>query len=389
MYEGRLELTADAVVFLFLPLAHVLARVTQLVALDVGGTLAYWSGDAGGAPRRHRRVASDALPVRPARVREDPHAGAGGRGGRRRGQAPRSSTGRSPRAAGCARPRRPAAARGGSCGAEHALADRLVLSKVRALFGDRLQLALTGAAPIARDVLEFFDACGVLILEGYGLTETLRGRDAQHARRLPLRHRRARAARHGGRDRARRRDPAARAQRVPRLPPATRRRPPRRSTAAGCSRATWARSTPDGFLRITGRKKDLIITSSGKNVTPANIEAALRESRWISQAVVVGDNRPYLVALLTLDPDEAPALAERLGLAPDLAAHGARPARARAARGGRRAGQPALRAHRADQALRHPRPRPHPGRRRADADAEGQAGIVTERFADEIRALYA
>ena len=76
----------------------------------------------------------------------------------------------------------------------------------------------------------------------------------------------------------------------------------------------------DGFLRITGRKKDLIITSSGKNIAPANIEAALRESRWISQAVVHGDRRPYLVALLTLDPEEAPALAGELGIAPDIAA---------------------------------------------------------------------
>ena len=65
----------------------------------------------------------------------------------------------------------------------------------------------------------------------------------------------------------------------------------------------------DGYLRITGRKKDLIITSSGKNISPTNIENALRESRWISQAVVHGDNRSYLVALITLDADEAPALA--------------------------------------------------------------------------------
>jgi long-chain acyl-CoA synthetase len=76
----------------------------------------------------------------------------------------------------------------------------------------------------------------------------------------------------------------------------------------------------DGFLRITGRKKDLIITSSGKNISAANIEAALREIRWVSQAVVFGDNRPYLVALLTLDPDEAPALAERAGVECDIAA---------------------------------------------------------------------
>jgi long-chain acyl-CoA synthetase len=75
----------------------------------------------------------------------------------------------------------------------------------------------------------------------------------------------------------------------------------------------------DGFLRLTGRKKELIITSSGKNVSPANIEAALRDSRWLSQAVVYGDRRPYLVALLTLDPDEAPALAAEVGVAPDVA----------------------------------------------------------------------
>ena len=60
----------------------------------------------------------------------------------------------------------------------------------------------------------------------------------------------------------------------------------------------------DGFLSITGRKKDLIITSSGKNITPVNIESELRESRYITEAVVYGDNRPYLVAMLTLDRDE-------------------------------------------------------------------------------------
>jgi long-chain acyl-CoA synthetase len=76
-------------------------------------------------------------------------------------------------------------------------------------------------------------------------------------------------------------------------------------------------SLQDRFLTITGRKKEIIITSSGKNVTPANLETALKESRWISQAVVYGDNRPYLVALITLDPEEAPALAAQLGIEPD------------------------------------------------------------------------
>ena len=80
-----------------------------------------------------------------------------------------------------------------------------------------------------------------------------------------------------------------------------------------------------GFLRITGRKKDLIITSSGKNISPENIESMLRETRWISQAVVHGDRRPYLVALITLDPDEAPKLAAELGVPADPAAMAADP----------------------------------------------------------------
>ncbi len=203
--------------------------------------------------------------------------------------------------------------------AEHALADRLVLSKVRALFGQRLEIAVTGAAPISRDVLDFFDACGVRILEGYGLTEscaaaTLNTPDAFRfgtvGRPLP------------GTEVDIAPDGEIRL-RGPNIFPRYHEDP--EATAAALD-GDWLLSgdlgevDADGFLRITGRKKDLIITSSGKNVTPANIEAALRESRWVSQAVVVGDNRPYLVALLTLDPDEVPALAERLGLAPDAAA---------------------------------------------------------------------
>jgi long-chain acyl-CoA synthetase len=77
--------------------------------------------------------------------------------------------------------------------------------------------------------------------------------------------------------------------------------------------------TSDGYLQITGRKKDLIITSSGKNITPTNIENMLRESRWIAEAVVYGDRRPYLVAMVTLEADELPALAEQCSIPPDPA----------------------------------------------------------------------
>src|SRR5205823_13515616 len=73
----------------------------------------------------------------------------------------------------------------------------------------------------------------------------------------------------------------------------------------------------DGFIYITGRKKDIIITAGGKNITPANLENSLKQNRWISQAVVVGDRRPYLVVLITLDPEELPKFAEEHNLLPE------------------------------------------------------------------------
>ena len=73
----------------------------------------------------------------------------------------------------------------------------------------------------------------------------------------------------------------------------------------------------DGFLKITGRKKDIIITAGGKNLTPANVENDLKQSRWISQAVMHGDRRPYPVALVTLDPEEIPHFAKEHGLPED------------------------------------------------------------------------
>jgi long-chain acyl-CoA synthetase len=203
--------------------------------------------------------------------------------------------------------------------ARHAIADRLVLSKVRAVFGERIETALTGAAPIGREVLDFFEACGLPVLEGYGLTETcaaatLNTPAARRPRTVgpPLEGVELRLAGDG--------EVLIRGANVfdgyHRDEEAT-----REALADG-----WLHSgdlgslDPDGYLTITGRKKDLIITSSGKNITPSNIETALGERPWISQAVVYGDDRPYLVALLTLDRDEARSLAERVGAPPDPAA---------------------------------------------------------------------
>jgi long-chain acyl-CoA synthetase len=197
----------------------------------------------------------------------------------------------------------------------HALADKLVLSKVRAVFGPNLEVALTGAAPIGQEVLEFFDACGVIVLEGYGLTETC----AASTLNTPREHRFGTIGRPLPGCEVDIAEDGELLLRGPHVFPGYYHDPESsRGALAGRQLRTGdlGEVDDDGYVRITGRKKDLIITSSGKNISPANIEEQLRESRFISQAVVFGDKRSYLVALLTLDADEASALAERVG-APD------------------------------------------------------------------------
>ena len=129
----------------------------------------------------------------------------------------------------------------------------------------------------------------------------------------------------------------------------------------------------DGYLSITGRKKDIIITAGGKNLTPANLENDLKQSRWISQAVMYGDRRPYPVALITLDPEEIVQLADEHGL-PTIRPSSRRTRRcASSIQGVLDEVNAKYAQRRADQALRDPRPRPLAGDGRADADAEGQA----------------
>ena len=128
----------------------------------------------------------------------------------------------------------------------------------------------------------------------------------------------------------------------------------------------------DGYLSITGRKKDIIITAGGKNLTPANIENDLKQCRWISQAVMHGDQRPYPVVLITLDEEEIPASRASTACPRSRAAR----SRARDPRADRRRGRPRereIRPGRAGQEVRDPRPRPLAGDGRADPDAEGQA----------------
>jgi len=317
MYAAQVPFGDQPTVFLFLPLAHSLARVArvaQLVTLDIGGTVAFWRGDA-------KRIMDDVAATRPthlpvvprvlekvrARVLDEVEQGgaleqrafhAALSLGRRRAAARRRVDSRTPPALVVA----------------HALADRLILARVRETFGDRLEQLLVGAAPVGPEVLAFFEACGIVVLEGYGLTETCAAAtiNVPGATRIgtagqPLPGVEVRIASDG-----------EILLRGPNVFPGY--YEDETASREAVDDSGWLRTgdlgTLDdgGFLRITGRTKDLIITSNGKNITPSNLEAGLREIRWVSQAVAYGDRRPYLVALLTLDPDELRALAEHVGL---------------------------------------------------------------------------
>lgn len=203
---------------------------------------------------------------------------------------------------------------GGWLRLRHGLADALALSKVRAGLGGRLRLAISGGAPLSAPIADFFQALGIWIVEGYGLTETS---TVTHVNRLdryrigtvglPLDGVECRIADDG--------EILIRGANVMkgyfREPDATREQ---------VGEDGWLHTGDvgsiegEGFLRITDRKKDLIVTSGGKNVAPQMIENHLRQEPLISQAMVWGDRSSHLVALLTLDPDEARRWAEKEGV---------------------------------------------------------------------------
>jgi long-chain acyl-CoA synthetase len=187
------------------------------------------------------------------------------------------------------------------------IADRLVFAKVRAKLGGRLRVGVSGAAPLGLDVLEFFHSLGLLVIEGYGLTETgssLSVNDPNEFRFGTV----GRAVEgcevrldEDGEILVRSDSVFAGYYKDP------------EATAAALSDDGWFRTgdvgeiDSDGFIKITDRKKDIIITAGGKNVAPQNLENALKSSRFVSQALVVGDRRPYITALITLAPEEVEA----------------------------------------------------------------------------------
>jgi long-chain acyl-CoA synthetase len=197
--------------------------------------------------------------------------------------------------------------------ARHAVFDRLVYGKLRDAMGGRVQYAVSGGAPLGTRLGHFFRGIGVTVLEGYGLTETTAPATVNVPDRVkigtvgaPLPGVAIRIADDG--------EILIRGNNV--------------FTAyhnnddatAGAKQDGWFHTgdlgelDEDGYLKITGRKKEILVTAGGKNVAPAGLEDRLRAHPLISQCIVVGDQKPFIAALLTLDSEMYPAWAKNNGL---------------------------------------------------------------------------
>jgi long-chain acyl-CoA synthetase len=192
-------------------------------------------------------------------------------------------------------------------GLQERLADRLVFGKVRERLGGKMRLGISGAAPLSPDVIEFFHALGVPVIEGYGLTETASSAAVNQADDFRI----GTVGRAVEGTEIRLADDGEILLRSDSVFAGYYKDP--EATAAALTADGWLRTGDvgeidgDGFLRITDRKKDIIITAGGKNIAPQNLENALKASRFVSHAIVVGDRRPYVTALLTLDEPEVAA----------------------------------------------------------------------------------
>jgi long-chain acyl-CoA synthetase len=195
------------------------------------------------------------------------------------------------------------------------LAHKLVFSKLHAALGGRLQWAVSGGAPLSRDIAEFFHAAGILLLEGYGLTETCPALTFNRPDRFKfgsvgqsLPGVQLRIAADG--------EILARGPNIATL--GYYKQP--EATQEVFDPDGWFHTgdigtvDKDGFLVITDRKKDLIVTAGGMNIAPQNIENLLKADPFISQVMVYGDRRPYPVALITINPEELSKFAREQGI---------------------------------------------------------------------------
>jgi long-chain acyl-CoA synthetase len=316
-------LETGRVTYLYLPLAHSFALLIQLLSFDVGGVLAYWERDPLKILPNLREVKPHYFPSVP-RIFEKIYTAANSKA-EQAGGVQRAIFNW---AVGVGRRVRELERQGKSPSPvlrlQHALADRLVLSNIRNLFGGRIIEAVSGAAPINPEILRFFDAAGVLVLEGWGMTETSTAATIARPDDFkfgtigkPFPGCEVKIADDG--------EILVRGPNV--FQGYYKNEEATRETLVDgwLHTGDLGEIDADGFLKITGRKKDIIITAGGKNITPANIEAEVKQHPLVSQCVVIGDRRPYLVALVTLDPEEAVSFAAQHDLPQDPVALASNP----------------------------------------------------------------
>jgi long-chain acyl-CoA synthetase len=293
------------VILLFLPLAHTFGRLVHQSAAYYGSTVGFVA-DATRVGEALAAMRPTVLPAVP-RIYEKIHAGVldrieGGGGAKR--TLGLWALGVGARASRLRRAGRPVPA---LLAAQERLADRLVFAKVKQKLGGRLRVGVSGAAPLGMDVLEFFHSLGMLVIEGYGLTETASSLSVND----PDDFRFGTVGRAVEGTEVRLDEDGEILVRSDTVFAGYFKDP--EATAAAFTGDGWFRTgdvgeiDDDGFVKITDRKKDLIITAGGKNIAPQNLENALKASRFVSQALAVGDRRPYIVALITLDPGEVEA----------------------------------------------------------------------------------
>ena len=318
------EIQGDEVIYLYLPLAHSYALLIQLAVFDLGGTLAYFGGDT-------KRIIPELLEIKPTylpsvpRVFEKIYTIAHGA---IEAQPPEERR-RAQEAIELGVKVRNMITRGEPIPEDLAgpfqEADEKLFKNVREIFGGRVRHATSGAAPIAREILEFFWASGVPVLEGYGMTETATAATVSTVEN----HRFGTVGRALPGVELKIADDGEVLIKGPNIFQGYHNQA---STSFGAIENGWLHTgdlgsiDEDGYLSITGRKKDIIITAGGKNLTPANVENDLKQSRWISQAVMHGDQRPFPVVLITLDEEEMPAFAREHGLPEDIASLANEPA---------------------------------------------------------------
>ncbi|HMU26605.1 MAG TPA: AMP-dependent synthetase/ligase [Solirubrobacterales bacterium] len=298
--------------YLFLPLAHVFALLIQYGMIDIGGRIAFWERDQLKIVPNLAEVKPESFPSVP-RIFEKVHdtavATAEGEGGLK------AAIFRWAFRVG--KRYRKAEAQGKKPGflltKQFNFADKAVFSKIREIFGGNLRVAISGAAPIDPEILRFYEAAGVPLFEAWGMTETSTGgtTNMPGENRIgtvgkPVDGVELRIAEDGellikGDNvfQGYYKNPEATAETI---------------TDGWLHTGDIASIDEDGYVSIIGRKKEIIITAGGKNITPVNIEQEVKRHPLVSQCVVIGDRRPYLIALITLDQEALTRFAAEQGM---------------------------------------------------------------------------